>query len=92
MQALLCDKSLREVLRGRGDDPDALCSLYIDLINRIIRDPPADLCVALHMCRGNAMGGWMGSGSYERIAEKVFNTLGVDAFFLEYAFRTRGWF
>jgi len=92
VQALLCDELLREVLRGRGDDPDALCSLYIDLINCIIRDRPADLCVALHMCRGNAMGGWMGSGSYERIAEKVFNTLGVDAFFLEYDSERAGGF
>ena len=92
VQALLCDESLREVLRGRGDDPDALCSLYIDLINRIIRDRPADLCVALHMCRGNAMGGWMGSGSYESIVEEVFNTLGVDAFFLEYDSERAGGF
>ena len=92
VQALLCDEPLREVLRGRGDDPDVLCSLYIDLINRIIRDRPDDLCVALHMCRGNAMGDWMGSGSYERIAEKLFNTLGVDAFFLEYDSERAGGF
>ena len=92
VQALLCDEPLREVLRGRGDDPDVLCSLYIDLINRIIRDRPGDLCVALHMWRGNAMGGWMGSGSYERIAEKVFNTLAVDAFFLEYDSERAGGF
>ena len=34
----------------------------------------------------------MGSGSYERIAEKVFNTLGVDAFFLEYDSERTGGF
>ena len=34
----------------------------------------------------------MGSGSYERIAEKVFNTVGVDAFFLEYDSERAGGF
>ena len=34
----------------------------------------------------------MGSGSYERIAEKVFNTLGVYAFFLEYDSERAGGF
>ena len=34
----------------------------------------------------------MGSGSYERIAQKVFNTLGVDAFFLEYDSERAGGF
>ena len=83
-QALLCDETLRAALRARGDDPDALSDLYIDLINRIVRDRPADLRVAVHMCRGNAMGQWMGSGSYERIADNAFNRLEVDGFLLEY--------
>lgn len=92
VQALLCDETIRLALKERGDCPDALCLLYIDLINRIIRDRPPQLCVTLHMCRGNAMGGWMGSGSYEHVAETIFNSLDVDAFFLEYDSERAGGF
>ncbi len=83
-QPLLCDENLRQAVRSRGDDPDRLIDLYIDLINRIARARPAGMTLAVHMCRGNAMGRWIGSGSYERIAERTFSTLEADAFFLEY--------
>jgi 5-methyltetrahydropteroyltriglutamate--homocysteine methyltransferase len=83
-QPLLCDETLREAVRRRGDDPDALIDLYIGLINRIVRRRPPGMTIGVHMCRGNAMGRWMGSGSYERIAERTFHTLEADAFFLEY--------
>ena len=83
-QPVLCDDNIREAVRARGDDPDALIGRYIDLINRIARRRPKDMLLAVHMCRGNAMGKWMASGSYDRIAERTFNTLEVDALFLEY--------
>jgi len=83
-QPLLCDENLRAAVRARGDDPDELIDLYIDLINRIARRRPEGMTLGVHMCRGNAMGKWIASGSYERIAEKTFNSLAVDAFFLEY--------
>jgi len=83
-QPLLCDEKLRAAVRARGDDPDRLVGLYIDLINRIARRRPAGMTLGVHMCRGNAFGRWIGSGSYDRIAEQTFNTLEVDAFFLEY--------
>src|SRR5215468_4134213 len=83
-QPLLCDENIRAAVRARGDDPDKLIDLYIDLINRIARRRPPGMTLGVHMCRGNAMGKWRASGSYERIAEKTFNALEVDAFFLEY--------
>jgi len=83
-QTLLCDEKIRAAVRARGDDPDRLIDLYIELINRIARRRPEGMTIGVHMCRGNAMGKWMASGGYERIAEKAFNTLEVDAFFLEY--------
>ena len=83
-QPLLCDDKLRAAVRARGDDPDALVGLYIDLINRIVRARPAGMTIGVHMCRGNAMGRWIAAGSYEAIAERTFNTLEVDAYFLEY--------
>ena len=81
---MLCDDRIRDAVRARGDDPDRLIDRYIDLINRIVRRKPPDMVLAVHMCRGNAMGQWMASGSYDPIAEKTFNSLDVDAYFLEY--------
>jgi 5-methyltetrahydropteroyltriglutamate--homocysteine methyltransferase len=91
-QPLLCDDKLRAAVRARGDDPDGLIDLYIDLINRIVRARPAGMTIGVHMCRGNAMGRWIASGSYEAIAERTFNTLAVDAYFLEYDSERAGGF
>jgi len=91
-QPVLCDENLREAVRARGDDPDRLIDLYIELINRIVRARPPGMTIGVHMCRGNAMGKWMASGSYERIAERTFNTLEADAFFLEYDSERAGGF
>ena len=89
---LLCDENLRAAVRARGDDPDALVGLYIDLINRIAREKPAGMTIGVHMCRGNALGRWIGSGGYEAVAERAFNALEVDAFFLEYDTERAGGF
>jgi 5-methyltetrahydropteroyltriglutamate--homocysteine methyltransferase len=89
---LLCDENLRAALRARGDDPDALIELYIGLINRIVRLRPRGMTIGVHMCRGNAFGRWIGAGSYEPIAERSFNSLEVDAYFLEYDSHRAGGF
>ncbi len=91
-QTLLCDERLRDAVRARGDDPEKLVELYIDLINRVVRARPAGMTVGVHMCRGNAMGKWMAAGGYERIAEKSFASLDVDAFFLEFDSERAGGF
>ena len=83
-QTLLCDQKLRDAVRARGDDAEKLIDLYIDLINRVVRERPAGMTVGVHMCRGNAMGKWVAEGGYERIAEKSFSRLDVDVFFLEF--------
>ncbi len=43
-----------------------------------------DLTVAVHLCRGNFRSAWVAEGSYEPVAEVLFNELNVDAYFLEY--------
>jgi 5-methyltetrahydropteroyltriglutamate--homocysteine methyltransferase len=91
-QTLLCDQKLRDAVRARGDDPEKLIDLYIDLINRIARRRPPGMTIAVHMCRGNAFGKWIAAGGYEHIAEKTFGTMEVDAFFLEFDSERAGGF
>jgi 5-methyltetrahydropteroyltriglutamate--homocysteine methyltransferase len=40
--------------------------------------------LAIHLCRGNNRSHWYAQGGYDNIAEKLFNTLEVDRFLLEY--------
>jgi 5-methyltetrahydropteroyltriglutamate--homocysteine methyltransferase len=81
--AVICDPKNMEVVRARGDDPDELIDLYIDAINHSIIDRPADMTVCVHLCRGNYAQG-MADGGYEPIAERMFDRLDVDGYFLEY--------
>jgi 5-methyltetrahydropteroyltriglutamate--homocysteine methyltransferase len=81
---LLCDSSQRETFRRRGYDPDAFVVRYVDLFNQAVRGRPPELTLAVHFCRGNNQGKWLGEGGYEAVAEEVFQRLDVDAFFLEY--------
>jgi 5-methyltetrahydropteroyltriglutamate--homocysteine methyltransferase len=82
--AYLCDPTMREGARQRGDDPDELPRTYAQLINAVVDGWTEDLTVAVHMCRGNFQSAWVAEGSYEPVAEILFNELNVDAFFLEY--------
>jgi 5-methyltetrahydropteroyltriglutamate--homocysteine methyltransferase len=81
--ALLCDPKNQETFRARGEDPDKLIGEYIDLINGAVAGRPKDMTVCVHMCRGN-IGHGMADGGYEPIAERMFGTLDVDGYFLEY--------
>ena len=40
--------------------------------------------LAIHLCRGNNRSHWYAEGGYDAIAEKMFATLDVDRFLLEY--------
>jgi methionine synthase II (cobalamin-independent) len=79
-----CDEHIRQSVKKRGEDPDALTARYVRLLNDAIRGRPADMTVGVHMCRGNLKGTWMAEGGYEPIAERLFNEAEVDAFFLEF--------
>lgn len=82
--AYLCDPGMRDGARQRGEDPDELPRTYAALINSVIDGRPDDLTVAIHLCRGNFRSAWVAEGSYEPVAEVLFNELDVDGFFLEY--------
>jgi len=40
--------------------------------------------LAIHLCRGNNRSQWYAEGGYDAIAERLFTTLDVDRFLLEY--------
>ena len=77
------DADVQTSLRARGDDPDALIDRYIDVTNRVLAEVP-DIRIGMHLCRGNRAGQWHAEGSYEPVAEKLFNRLAINFFFLEY--------
>lgn len=74
----------RAFLRSKGTDPEQLAKDYVRLINESIANRPADMTLALHVCRGNFRSTWFAAGGYEPIAEELFSNAKVDAFFLEY--------
>ena len=82
--AYLCDPVMRQGAVDRGDDPDELPRTSAALINRALDGRPADLTVGIHLCRGNFKSTHFASGSYEAVAEVLFNEMNVDAYFLEY--------
>jgi 5-methyltetrahydropteroyltriglutamate--homocysteine methyltransferase len=82
--AFLCDPSLRAEVRNIGEDPATLPLTYAALINDAIAARPSDMRICMHLCRGNFKGAWLAEGSYDPIADVLFNEIDVDAYFLEY--------
>jgi 5-methyltetrahydropteroyltriglutamate--homocysteine methyltransferase len=80
----LCDPKLRQQVSERGDDPERLPHIYADMINAAISDVPADMMTAMHLCRGNFQSTFVASGGYEPVAEILFNTVRIKAYFMEY--------
>ena len=89
---MLLDDNVRGRLKERGDDPEELLDTYIHALNLVLQDRPDGLVVATHLCRGNNRGHWLASGGYDAVAEKLFNQLEVDAYFLEYESSRSGTF
>jgi 5-methyltetrahydropteroyltriglutamate--homocysteine methyltransferase len=81
--AYICDPRVAAQVRAMGEDPDTLPRTYATLINAAISGRPAGMTVGLHVCRGNAPSGWT-EGSYEQVADILFNEIDVSAYFLEY--------
>ncbi len=85
--------------RSVGIDPDQAMLEDIEADNYALSAVPRDRAVAaMHLCRGNGgrgqdqPAGWHSVGSYEAIAERVFGSLDVDRFLLEYDSERAGGF
>jgi 5-methyltetrahydropteroyltriglutamate--homocysteine methyltransferase len=82
--AMMCDARELAHSRERGDQPEKLPAIYARLINQALEAKPADMVVTLHSCRGNFRSAWIAEGGYEPLAERLFNELNIDGYFLEY--------
>lgn len=80
------DPKWREWIRTElRTDPDAAMAEAIEADSacfQAARRPGVTL--AIHLCRGNNRSHWYAEGGYDAIAEKMFGTLDVDRFLLEY--------
>jgi 5-methyltetrahydropteroyltriglutamate--homocysteine methyltransferase len=90
--AYLCDSNQHAELRARGEDPDRLLPAYVQLINLAIAERPAGMMLAMHLCRGNFRSSRIAQGGYEPVADLLFNTIGIDVYFMEYDTERAGGF
>lgn len=78
----LLDPDLRAGYRQRGNDPDRLLDLSIEMDNAIVGDHPG-VTFGLHLCRGNNQSRFYAQGDYGPIT-KVFQKTRFDRFLLEF--------
>ena len=78
----LLDPELREGYRRRGNDPDRLLDLSIEMDNAVISDH-RQIVFGLHLCRGNNQSKFYARGDYGPIT-KVFQNTRFQRFLLEY--------
>jgi 5-methyltetrahydropteroyltriglutamate--homocysteine methyltransferase len=82
--AMMCSPFEREQSQKRGDDPATLPERYARVTNMALDGKPADLTVTMHSCRGNFRSKWIAEGGYEPVAERMFNDVDIDGYFLEW--------
>jgi 5-methyltetrahydropteroyltriglutamate--homocysteine methyltransferase len=78
----LLDPDLREGYRKRGNDPDRLLDISIEMDNAVIGHH-SGITFALHLCRGNNQSKFYAAGDYGPIT-KVFQKTRFQRFLLEY--------
>lgn len=82
--AYLNDPKQREYVDSIGGDSKNQHLTYIKAFNQSLRKKPADMSICTHLCKGNYKSSWAASGSYDYVAEALFNELDVDGFFMEW--------
>jgi 5-methyltetrahydropteroyltriglutamate--homocysteine methyltransferase len=78
------DPEVQQWLKARGDGWSALIDKYIAVTNRVLANAPAGMQIGMHLCRGNRGGQWHSEGSYDEVADRLFNALNIPFYFLEY--------
>lgn len=78
------DPEVQAALKQRGDDWSKLIDKYVAVTNRVLANAPENMRIGMHLCRGNRGGQWHSEGSYDDVAERLFNALNIQFYFLEY--------
>ncbi|KAF7195618.1 hypothetical protein HII31_02936 [Pseudocercospora fuligena] len=80
-----CSSQFLEGCAKDGTDTNELLDLYLESHNLFLRKLPKDLRMGMHLCRGNMSGSkhWV-TGTYDKIAEKLFTKTDYDTFYLEF--------
>lgn len=81
---MLCDPERRKQdFADQGMNPDRLLSEGMDIVNSIANVPGVSF--ALHVCRGNNRGYYVGEGGYDPVAKELFTRArNFERFLLEY--------
>lgn len=83
--ARLLDEHTRAEIESSGLSFEKALDLQIEGDGACFKRPQdSEVTFALHICRGNSRSRWFGEGGYEPIAERLFNSMPVDRFLLEY--------
>ena len=79
------DPRWRQHLRDLGEDPDRMFEEAVAADVYCLEGArESDATVGFHVCRGNNQSKWYAEGGYDAIAERLFASLPVDRFLLEY--------
>jgi 5-methyltetrahydropteroyltriglutamate--homocysteine methyltransferase len=79
------DPRWRQHLTDLGEDPDKMFDEALAADNMCVEEAKGKgSTIAIHICRGNNESKWYAEGGYDPIAEKLFGSLNVDRFLLEY--------
>jgi methionine synthase II (cobalamin-independent) len=81
---VFCHKPMLEGFVRDGEDSTALFNTYISNYHKILDSQPQDLHIGMHLCRGNFKSIGFAEGSYEAIAETLFQKLPIFTYYLEF--------
>ena len=76
------DEPTMAQMRARGEDPMRNFARSLQAEAAVIADYPG-VTFGIHLCRGNQRSMWHREGTYDAIAERLFNELPHDRFLLE---------
>jgi 5-methyltetrahydropteroyltriglutamate--homocysteine methyltransferase len=82
--AYMNDRHQGKYIASIGGDPERQHVEYIHHTNEALAHRPDGMSITTHMCRGNFRSSWAASGSYDYVADALFNELEVDGFFVEW--------
>ena len=77
------DEPSLEAMRKRGEDPMQNFSRSLRANAKLVENFPG-VTFGIHLCRGNQRSMWHREGTYDAIAERLFNELPHQRFLLEY--------